>query len=466
MEKEEGEMSDDNIMLVDYDTTQDVSLPKENSALTYRAVREGLIIQELEKVDCAKLEDRAKRFGLNLSGSMVVTQERIDNLYANCGIKSESERHFRFDTIHLSGVDGLSTREIFEYLEDYKPVSLEWIDDVSCNIVCSDHIVAALVLLVHSREIIQDDIKKMISERSNHYWREGMPHYKKDLILMRFATNADKKMNKKRSERKHTMDVYIEPNKNPWGDLCKSWGVYDNQEIYHRKLVYDDDDDDEYYEENREDHVKLKIKNKNLAMRLGKRGHNHDENEEDSSSDSEWKKKLKVPRMRMHADDEESKQKKIQQDSLRNSSNDTDVYAPLSIEVVNSTSHYIPKEITRLSDKFKNRDTAVQKPNVQSRLGSKVLPPNDIFSSDDSSVNSIDYNVMSRVQKINTISELNNTSSVWSRLQTNNDELEHGSDLRHILKSKRHKHDDLRERIGKSKQSKLRIEIDNSYAKR
>lgn len=100
----------------------------------YRAEKTGIVVETLEKVDSSKLEERAKRFGLNLTGSRVVTQSQIDELYAKSGIESGNERHFRFDSIHLHGVDGLTTREIFEYLEDFKPVSLEWADDISCKL--------------------------------------------------------------------------------------------------------------------------------------------------------------------------------------------------------------------------------------------------------------------------------------------------------------------------------------------
>lgn len=99
----------------------------------YRAEKDGLVVQKLEKIDASKIEERAQRFGLNLTGNRVITQRQIDELYANCGIESGNERHFRFDTLHLNGVNGLTTRDIFEYLEDYKPVSLEWMDDVSCK---------------------------------------------------------------------------------------------------------------------------------------------------------------------------------------------------------------------------------------------------------------------------------------------------------------------------------------------
>lgn len=105
---------------------------------TYKTDKNGIVVTQLEKIDASKLEERAKRFGLNLSGNRVITQRQIDELYSNCGIESGNERHFRFDALHLSGVDGLTTREIFEYLEDFKPVSLERIDEVSCKYMLFD----------------------------------------------------------------------------------------------------------------------------------------------------------------------------------------------------------------------------------------------------------------------------------------------------------------------------------------
>lgn len=99
----------------------------------YTADKNGPLVKKLTKIDASKLEERAKRFGLDLSGNRMVTQAQIDELYKNFGIESGNERHFRFDTLHLNGVHGLTTKDIFEYLEDYKPVSLEWIDSNSCE---------------------------------------------------------------------------------------------------------------------------------------------------------------------------------------------------------------------------------------------------------------------------------------------------------------------------------------------
>lgn len=235
---------------------------------------------------------------------------------------------------------------------------------ISGNVVCQDHISAALALLVHSREIEDEDLRMMQAEKSDQHWREGVPH-KENLILMRFATNGDKKIVKKKSEYECFDDNMDSETKNPWGELCKSWGVYDHQEVFHKKNLNPDfDEDEETY---------VPIKNKKLAMRLGKRTidtRNSDDSEY-SDSDSEWKTKSKTPRMRMHADDEEKKQKKkhilqVPKEELR------EEYAPLSIEIVNSSSNYKQRESTKLSDKFKYHNAKEQKSSIQCRLGEKV----------------------------------------------------------------------------------------------
>ncbi|XP_050344848.1 nuclear cap-binding protein subunit 3-like [Nymphalis io] len=457
-EREEGEMSDDTEMIVDDEQLSHELLDNQN-ILFYKADKEGLIVEQLNKIDASKIEDRAKRFGLNLTGNKLVTQNQIDELYSNFGIESGNERHFRFDTLHLNGVGGLTTKEIFAYLKDYKPVSLEWVDANSCNIVCQDHISVALALLVHSQEITNDDVKKMLFEKSSYHWREGMPHSKSDTILMRFATNSDKKVNHKIPEQKikdtQNFESGNNTSKNPWGDLCRSWGVYDHQEIFQRKLTKTD-----YEDESEEPTETLQLKNKKLAMRLGKRSYKIEDEEESSDSDSEWKKKTKTPRMRMHADDEESKQ--VKHNSIyHNKDEENDNYAPLSIEVINSRSTFIPKETKIVSDKFKYKERPAKSShkNIQSRLGVKVVQDKS-YSNDAIPSNGLDNNIISRVQKVNSSSK---NVSVWSRLEVNTAKATQQSDLRQILTTRKQKSDDLRGKLSKSKQCNLRIEIDNNY---
>lgn len=330
---------------------------------------------------------------------------------------------------------------------------------ISGNVVCQDHISVALALLVHSREIKSEEIRKMLMDKSSYHWREGFPHPKTDMILMRFATNSDKKSLKKSVPEKNMHcdsdynDDMKKSTKNPWGDLCRSWGVYDHQEIFHRKFIksYNNDNYDE-----EEPPQRIMIKNEKLAKRLGKRFNNADD-EDSSSSETEWKKKPKAPRMRMHADDEESK---IQKTKIL--SEDKDDFAPLSIEVINCRSNFTPRNLNIVSERFQNhRKKNDASFNIQSRLGVKVAPERNYHSSDSSSSDSSDHYVMSRVQKVSSSS--NNTSSVWSRLDTEANDCRSNKDLRQFLKTRKTKTNDLRERLSKSKQSNLRIEIDNNY---
>lgn len=337
--------------------------------------------------------------------------------------------------------------------------------------MCQDHISAALALLVHTREIKNEELKEMLADKSNHHWREGMPHPKQDLILIRFATNGEKKKLKK-SDTKNLDQYYVQTmdsaNKNPWGDLCKSWGVYDHQEVFQRKLLTKNDYEDEIGDVKPK--LPIQIRNKKLAMRLGKRRQDNNEQSDESASDSEWKLKSKAPRMRMHADDEESKLKKEQVSKpIKPVEQDLyEKYAPLSIEVVNSQSTYVKKEYSKLSDKFKFHGGSKQN-SVQSRLGEKIVPTNEHSSqseasSDESSNGDSDHNLMSKVQKVN--SKSSKTGSVWSRLETQQKQISAQSDLRQILKSRtkpsKPQNSDLRDRLGKSKPANLRIEIDNN----
>ncbi|XP_041977696.1 nuclear cap-binding protein subunit 3-like [Aricia agestis] len=471
MEQERDfEMSDGEMMDTDDETEKVVEQgPDPKSTIFYKADKNGLMLKELDKIDAVKLEERAKRFGINLSGSRLVTQKQIDELYKNFGIESGNERHFRFDALHLNGVHGLTTKDIFEYLQDYKPVSLEWVDENSCNVICQDHISVAMALLVHSREIISEEIKDMISKRSSYHWREGMPHPQVDMIFMRFATNSDKKNPKKVPEQKlksrvfERMDVNYGQTKNPWGDLCQSWGVYDHQEIFQRRLVNNKEESFETNSDEERPYKPIKIKNEKLAKRLGKRNHIPSD-EIDSDSDSEWKSKSKTPRMRMHADDEESKIKKISQVEKNDEDEDDDDerdFAPLSIEVLNKKSIFRPRESKVLSEKFKRTPQKITA-SIQSRLGVKVATDADLSSED--SLSDSDHNVMSRVQKV----KKGHSNSVWSRLEVKaSNSTEH--DLRQMLKTKKNKSNestslksnDLRKRLGKPK-TNLRIEIDNS----
>ncbi|GMH39391.1 hypothetical protein BSKO_07289 [Bryopsis sp. KO-2023] len=70
----------------------------------------------------------------------------------------------RHDTLHVFGVDIMGTSDIFGYFRPFKPLSVEWLNDSSCNVVLSseDHIADALGFLgrpVPAADMPSDAIK-------------------------------------------------------------------------------------------------------------------------------------------------------------------------------------------------------------------------------------------------------------------------------------------------------------------
>lgn len=46
----------------------------------------------------------------------------------------ENTKNIRLNVIHMRGTEEMSTKDVFTYFQDYAPMSIEWINDVSCMI--------------------------------------------------------------------------------------------------------------------------------------------------------------------------------------------------------------------------------------------------------------------------------------------------------------------------------------------
>ncbi|KAL0162434.1 hypothetical protein M9458_041830, partial [Cirrhinus mrigala] len=57
----------------------------------------------------------------------------------------------RLEALHMSGVDDMSTQDVFGYFKEYPPGHIEWIDDTSCNVVWLDDITSTRALINLSR---------------------------------------------------------------------------------------------------------------------------------------------------------------------------------------------------------------------------------------------------------------------------------------------------------------------------
>lgn len=44
----------------------------------------------------------------------------------------ENGKNLRLNVIHMRGTEDMSTKDVFKYFQDYAPMSIEWINDVSC----------------------------------------------------------------------------------------------------------------------------------------------------------------------------------------------------------------------------------------------------------------------------------------------------------------------------------------------
>lgn len=189
-------------------------------------------IDIFSKEEKLKMEERAKRFGLE---KLNESPNREEDLYSSMGITDDSEntKNVRLNVIHMRGTDDMSTKDVFKYFQDYAPMSIEWINDVSCNIVWFDNLSAARAMLGLSKKIIgsvgkysdrEEDSKNSVTTADEEnesidkesidkdgknencinikdidyplppgIWRKGVDYPKSKGIFLRFATRMDKK---------------------------------------------------------------------------------------------------------------------------------------------------------------------------------------------------------------------------------------------------------------------------------
>ncbi|XP_076755137.1 uncharacterized protein LOC143425936 [Xylocopa sonorina] len=197
-------------------------------------------IDIFSKEEKLKMEERAKRFGLTDKVKSSLSNQEQD-LYSSMGIVEDNEntKNIRLNVIHMRGTEEMSTKDVFKYFEDYAPASIEWINDVSCNVVWLDNLSAARAMLGLSKKIVglekqrcakaldgntdeensrtnddcaiemDDDhetanttkeigedyisIKDINCPLPPGLWRKGIDYPKSKTIFLRFATRADKK---------------------------------------------------------------------------------------------------------------------------------------------------------------------------------------------------------------------------------------------------------------------------------
>ncbi|XP_038670667.1 nuclear cap-binding protein subunit 3 isoform X2 [Scyliorhinus canicula] len=126
MEVEEGEIEPEKLDSISVqrslkDLLPDTSRRYENKAGTFVT---GIDVTSKEAVE--RKEQRARRFHFRAEENLTQRKVTLDK-----EILKEAIPKVRLEALHVTGVDEMSTEEIFGYFKEYPPSSIEWIDDSS-----------------------------------------------------------------------------------------------------------------------------------------------------------------------------------------------------------------------------------------------------------------------------------------------------------------------------------------------
>ncbi|XP_077150618.1 nuclear cap-binding protein subunit 3 isoform X3 [Ranitomeya variabilis] len=154
MEVEEGEV----------ETAPDKSAPPEGGSSSTRryenkagAFITGIDVTSKEAIE--KKEQRAKRFHFRAE-----VNDNQRDVVLDLEMMRKAIPKVRLETLHISGVDDMSTQDIFAFFKQYPPGYIEWLDDTSCNVVWLDEVTAARALL--NLSTMPTDVKSKKSDES------------------------------------------------------------------------------------------------------------------------------------------------------------------------------------------------------------------------------------------------------------------------------------------------------------
>ncbi|KAJ4921262.1 hypothetical protein JOQ06_007874 [Pogonophryne albipinna] len=177
MEVEDGELEDEvSVSRSLKELLPDTSRRYENKAGSFIT---GIDVNSKEAIE--RKEKRAQRFHFRPEDNA----EQRDVLMDKETMK-KAIPNLRMEALYVTGVDDMSTQDIFGYFKEYPPAHIEWIDDNSCNVVWLDDN-TSIRALVEDLSLTERD-----SLLSNEL-RPAIKPFKGNKLLLRFATHDDKK---------------------------------------------------------------------------------------------------------------------------------------------------------------------------------------------------------------------------------------------------------------------------------
>uniref|UniRef100_A0A3Q2QAP5 Nuclear cap-binding protein subunit 3 n=1 Tax=Fundulus heteroclitus TaxID=8078 RepID=A0A3Q2QAP5_FUNHE len=143
MEVEEGELEAEDVSVNRSlkELLPDTSRRYENKAGAFIT---GIDVNSKEAIE--RKEKRARRFHFRCEEN--VGQRNV--LLDKDAMKKAIPR-LRMEAIHVTGVDDMSTQDVFGYFKEYPPAHIEWINDTACNVVWLDDDTCIRALINSSR---------------------------------------------------------------------------------------------------------------------------------------------------------------------------------------------------------------------------------------------------------------------------------------------------------------------------
>ncbi|XP_015227280.1 PREDICTED: nuclear cap-binding protein subunit 3 [Cyprinodon variegatus] len=137
MEVEEGELEPEDVSV---NRSLKELLPKCVHYLMFCPTR--FVLQEAIE----RKEKRARRFHFRCEET--VAQR---NVFLDKEAMKKAIPRLRMEAIHVTGVDDMSTQDVFGYFKEYPPAHIEWINDTACNVVWLDDDTCIRALINASR---------------------------------------------------------------------------------------------------------------------------------------------------------------------------------------------------------------------------------------------------------------------------------------------------------------------------
>uniref|UniRef100_A0A8C2F6C8 Nuclear cap-binding protein subunit 3 n=1 Tax=Cyprinus carpio TaxID=7962 RepID=A0A8C2F6C8_CYPCA len=233
MEVEEGELGLESIPVRRSlkELLPDTSRRYENKAGTFIT---GIDVTSKEAIE--KKEKRARRFHFHAEENLAQRNVVVDR-----DVLKKAIPKVRLEALHMSGLDDMSTQDVFGYFKEYPPAHIECIDDTSCNVVWLDDITSTRALINLSRmpdkkEVTNTDSSKP-SELSDQPQKGLSSRYTSPVIsLLGWYFSLDDKKELGAARRSRYYMKYGNPNYGGMkGILSNSW-----KRRYHTRRIQRD----------------------------------------------------------------------------------------------------------------------------------------------------------------------------------------------------------------------------------